>query len=838
MRPFRRSIRHVEHLNPRVLLSSVPWGATPDDTAEFMLGDVLVTVVLLESDGSIDANSEDWNAQQIADVKSSVVEGLRWWEKLLELQQSAHHLAFQIDFIFADNPVETGYEPITRRSDDHRLWIDDFLDVVGFNSNADQSDDIRAFNHSQRVQHETDWAFTIFVVNSEQDVDGRFAVGGEHSRAFAFAGGRHFVTTSGRPASTIAHETGHMFWAFDEYSDGKPYGARRGYYDAQNTNATQDHPSPSDRVASIMDSHTTAFANYDISPSAKEIIGWRDSDHDGVFDVLDVPFTLTGSGAFDKTTGHYHFRGHSTVQTLPNRNSSGQQSDTTINRIRTVQYRIDDGRWLDYGAFDDHEVDIELTIGPLASSVNEVSIRTLDDRSGVSSEVFHGGIDEPSVALTQGIHGYLWEDVNADSHYDGAERGLSGWTVSLRKTDGQLVGPLVVDADRVGSGEIVDSVIQGVTLSAHGPDVENSQVFAIEVNHPSTGARVFGNLGSAGPTPTWSAGSRYLRVDLEDATSTVSIDVISNGSVGYGRLEAYDHQNNLTARSTTDALSKYQVETLTATSSTPISYVLVRGHAGTSVRLDNLQLGPQAMVNTDAFGSYTFPNILPGSFIVQASTELGWTMALPAQRVVAITSTSPTVGPIRFAASNMSESLSWKNLANPLDVSGDGVISPLDVLLVFNEVNANGSRMLPQTPASGQVYPYLDVSGDGFVSAIDALLVVNHLNATATFTAERERTEPFASRGRTFEDVDAIVASATLSISEFSLTEAEDDNDVTLTVDPKMDCSPQSCSWAHLSSRVTKVPTIVRSSVRDNLGIDDFLLQSLSLDLIRSASIV
>ena len=67
---------------------------------------------------------------------------------------------------------------------------------------------------------------------------------------------------------------------------------------------------------------------------------------------------------------------------------------------------------------------------------------------------------------------------------------------------------------------------------------------------------------------------------------------------------------------------------------------------------------------------------------------------------------------------------------SPLDVNGDGEISPLDALLIFNELNKMGSHPMsaPMTGPDGQIW-MLDTSGDGYLSALDALLVFNQLNS-------------------------------------------------------------------------------------------------------------
>jgi len=65
---------------------------------------------------------------------------------------------------------------------------------------------------------------------------------------------------------------------------------------------------------------------------------------------------------------------------------------------------------------------------------------------------------------------------------------------------------------------------------------------------------------------------------------------------------------------------------------------------------------------------------------------------------------------------------------HPLDVDGDGTVSPADAVYVINELNALGPRTLTSTDRSLEG-PFLDTSGDRFVTPLDALLVINFLNA-------------------------------------------------------------------------------------------------------------
>jgi VCBS repeat-containing protein len=68
----------------------------------------------------------------------------------------------------------------------------------------------------------------------------------------------------------------------------------------------------------------------------------------------------------------------------------------------------------------------------------------------------------------------------------------------------------------------------------------------------------------------------------------------------------------------------------------------------------------------------------------------------------------------------------YQNPVNRFDVNGDGFVSPIDALLIINDLNLNGPRPLP--PGSFTPPPYLDVNGSNSVEPSDALQVINYLN--------------------------------------------------------------------------------------------------------------
>ncbi|MEX0818679.1 MAG: Ig-like domain-containing protein [Pirellulaceae bacterium] len=81
----------------------------------------------------------------------------------------------------------------------------------------------------------------------------------------------------------------------------------------------------------------------------------------------------------------------------------------------------------------------------------------------------------------------------------------------------------------------------------------------------------------------------------------------------------------------------------------------------------------------------------------------------------------------------------FTNPENSLDVSGDGFVSPVDVVMVFNDLSSNGSRRLGSNDsigfAEGEVGTmsvptgFVDTNGDGHASPIDALAIINFLNS-------------------------------------------------------------------------------------------------------------
>ena len=69
----------------------------------------------------------------------------------------------------------------------------------------------------------------------------------------------------------------------------------------------------------------------------------------------------------------------------------------------------------------------------------------------------------------------------------------------------------------------------------------------------------------------------------------------------------------------------------------------------------------------------------------------------------------------------------WQNPLVVRDVDNSALVTPLDALILINDLNQHGSRGLPIQRQDANE-PYLDVSGDQSLSPLDALLVINAIN--------------------------------------------------------------------------------------------------------------
>jgi hypothetical protein len=535
---------------------------------------------------------------------------------------------------------------------------------------------------------------------------------------------------------------GHIFWARDEYSGAGSYLQKRGYYNAQNLNAADNPQVGFSQQDSIMASGTllaNAFANHTSSDSSLQMLGWQDSDEDGVFDVLDVPHSFIGTGYINQVDGEFHFSGTAEVGRLLNRNSSGFQSDMTINEIDRIEYRIDQGVWatvLTPGGF---TADVQFSfVVPVDALQVEIRSSSFDVGTGLlvtESNRILFDISDRNVAADTGLAGFVWGDIDSDGVWDNDESGLSDVAVRLVQGDGEQV-QLGIQADPDG---FLDSVVlntrfTGITLSAVGTQVSNADVYSRVRNDTSTGDRVFANFSSATSSvmTTWATSTRTLKVTFDSPVSFVSIDAVADTNGDVGRLEAYSVTGVLLDRVTTSVLGDGDVETmLLERGAADIAYVIARAHYDTELHLDNIIVGPPTAVMTDASGVFRLKSLPAGDYQIQMQGRSGWESTTPIQ-VGRTLSVGVAVSDVRYGLVPPA----WHHLDVPEDVDVSGDVVPLDALLIINDLNNRGARQLSAPTESDSPPPYYDVSGDGWLTSLDALRVVNWLNANMSSESE------------------------------------------------------------------------------------------------------
>ena len=714
----------MESLEHRRLLAVTPLGVTHLDTGEFLLGSVAVTPVLFESNGVHDSESQNWTAAEIDAAIAKISEGVHWWSNTLDQLNTVHTLDFVFDHSFAQNPVETIYEPIDRISNEFNFYVGEFLTNQGFGNVSSIEEGMKQFNAHQREQMGTDWSFTIFMVDSSDDPDGQFLPGGYFQTAFAYAGGLFMVTPSTRPASTIAHEMGHIFWARDEYPGGGSWTDRRGYYNSQNLNAADNPTSGFVQEDSIMSSGivlANAYAARESPDSTLAMVGWRDTDGDGIFDLADVPLELAGEGYFDAASSNYHFTGSASAVPLLNQNSSGPQSDITLNRISKLQYRLDGGAWITVSQPDQQKVDFDVMVA-IGQPFSSIQWQVVDDVTGVTSAVIDGNGILPAYSRTSASGVAFLDDDNNDQR-DSSEQVLVDTTASIKHADGTDLVFNEIDASSYEPG-FLPSNLPNVSLTSQHP-VSNSVLIG---DLASSGIRVFRQFDATSGTfvarDSWTQ-QQPLVADFDSPVGEVAVDVYGSAGGSYVRIEAMDAAGNVLQRSTSGLIASGVSETVRVNDPLGrIASVTVYGHADTDALIRGLSFGTNPVFSIGAGGGWHFDYLPVGQYTVDLTPEL---------LIHQFDQSSFTVD-VSMSGSSFVQSPASRvdcpryNAAMPSDVNDSGTVTVLDALTVLNDISRDGIRILQANETQGT---FIDVNNDGRVSTLDALLVLNEMALVA-----------------------------------------------------------------------------------------------------------
>ncbi len=335
-------------------------------TSEFMAGDVVYSVIFVESSGGqgrcspADPETEDWGPARRTKVLSEIRAGFRFWTSRSERPTP---LRFSLDDLGTSptscEPISHGFDDIDERG----KWIADVLTAEGFPATAaTHVSAARDLVDARRDALGADWGILILVVDSLHDPDGTFADG--RSAAGDLNGPMQYLTYDNGSYGiqgmnrVSLHETGHNFGALDEYrASGCSTADSWGYLDVRNGSCNNDGITTD---VSVMGEASELFdPAADVSRSAREAIGWRNpSGPNG--SIVDVVRTSTVSlrrvrrdpttDATPKFTAVARERpfppgGCNTVGDICYR----QPTPVTISTVRRARWRLEGGPWTTKG---------------------------------------------------------------------------------------------------------------------------------------------------------------------------------------------------------------------------------------------------------------------------------------------------------------------------------------------------------------------------------------------------------------------------------------------------------------------------------------------------------
>lgn len=344
-------------------VQGAPRAPTSTQTSEFMAGNVVYSVVFVESSSGTgncspaDPQTENWITTPTDTVLSEISAGLTFWTSRAN---SPKPLTFMLD----NRGIRfTSCEPINRSSSDQGLWVADALTAMGFPATPGNYFDVsRSFADSRRTALGGDWGFVIFVVNSLNDTDGSFSNG---AFAYAYLNGPFMVLTYDNDGWGISrmdrvalHETGHIFGALDEYaSSGCFTSDSSGYLNV--SNASCNNGGITSDISVMGEGSELDNPAADVSTSAREALGWRNPTGAGgkIVDVIRTatvsltPFTPDPTA--DSTPTYSASAGNSPFPPGGCNTLGGfcfrVASSVTVSKVQRAQWRLDSGSFTSNG---------------------------------------------------------------------------------------------------------------------------------------------------------------------------------------------------------------------------------------------------------------------------------------------------------------------------------------------------------------------------------------------------------------------------------------------------------------------------------------------------------
>ncbi|MCY2987017.1 MAG: dockerin type I domain-containing protein, partial [Planctomycetota bacterium] len=337
--------------------------------------------------------------------------------------------------------------------------------------------------------------------------------------------------------------------------------------------------------------------------------------------------------------------------------------------------------------------------------------------------------------------------VSSDSNYN----GLNAADVSVTNQDNDTAGVTVTPTSGL------------VTTEAGG-----TAAFTVKLTSQPMANVTLGLSSSNAAEGTVSPSSLIFTTANWNAAQTVTVtgvdDVVVDGNVAYTVVTAPavssdSNYNGLNAADVSVTNQDNDVAGITVTPTTGLTTTKVGGKATFTVALNTiptasvtiaLQLSNAAEATVSPTSlTFTSGNALLPQTVTVTGLDDGQT-----SDTALIIFTDPAVSTdahyhgldaADVSVTNLAVAHPFQNPTRSTDVNGDQQTTAIDVLLIINDINTNGTRALPKVRQPGALY--LDINGDDAVTALDVLTAINYINNHPVSSAEGE------SSGVTFHTV-------------------------------------------------------------------------------------
>ena len=301
-----------------------------------------------------------------------------------------------------------------------------------------------------------------------------------------------------------------------------------------------------------------------------------------------------------------------------------------------------------------------------------------------SSPDAHTTIVEPT---TGSISGYVYADVNNNGIREDHELGLPNVPITL---EGPVNGTVTTDAD----GLYAFTDLPNGTYA-----VIETQPLAFNDGIDTQGTPLLGKVED----------DRFVDIELPDSTRATDYNFGERGLIG--SLVIGQFRMN-TAPSSAELMAQLDVMTCQWYAFQATANGTFNAHAeaeGVGLELYTADMMPVALGGEGELSVHVAKG---ESYVLHVAGDAETTsLLLGIQQIVRQYFTNPD---------------------NAMDVTGDGYVSPLDVLAIVSELNHAGSL------ATSATTYFHDVNGDGRATSLDVLTVISHLNTNMPAAAEAE----------------------------------------------------------------------------------------------------